>query len=301
MTTKYKLAFAQFPGNGVSRMETNAWVVKTVRAMDKDHRIDAVVSLTYADTPITHLRNRAVLEARQAGCQYLLMVDSDMAPDQPYAGSRPFWSTAWDFMMARRSAEIAVDLSHQDSQQHWWPISDAEKLPPATIAAPYCGPPPDECCYVFQWASRSSHDPNPDFQLEMIPRESAAIRSGIQEAAALPTGLILYDMRVFDVLPPPWFEYEWADPPYNSVKATTEDVYQTRNAALLGLPQFCAWDSWAAHVKTKRVGRPSLVTRDQVHHSLVQAVVRGVDSTDRFIVLPPRERTDDAEAARSHE
>ena len=32
----YKVAFAQFPGNGVSRMETNAWVVQTVRKLDRE-------------------------------------------------------------------------------------------------------------------------------------------------------------------------------------------------------------------------------------------------------------------------
>ncbi len=272
---KYKIAFAQFPGGGSSRMETNAWVVKTVREMDKDERIEKVVSLTYNDTPITMLRNRAVQEAREAGCHYLLMLDSDVAPDTPYPGSRRFWPTAWEFMMGRRKEEEADELV----------FGQSPRLPPATIAAPYCGPPPEECCYIFEWKNRQSENPNPDFQLGMIPRESAAIRIQIQEVAALPTGLILYDMRVFDVLPPPWFAYEWSDR-FQSQKVTTEDVYQTRNASLLGLPQYCAWDCWAEHVKSKRVGKPRIVTRDQVHHSLREAVERQLDERDRLIFLP---------------
>ncbi len=295
----YKVAFAQFPGGGVSRMETNAWVVRAVREMDKDARIEKVVSLTYNDTPITMVRNRAVLEARQAGCQYLLMIDSDVAPDMPFPGSRPFWSTAWEFMMERRQKEAEFLFTSPLPDGHIYgtpfPKSLVErmtlKFPPATIGAPYCGPPPDECCYVFHWTSRGTGSANPDFQLEMIPRCSAAIRAGIQEVAALPTGLILYDMRVFDILPPPWFEYEWGDPPYNSKKATTEDVYQTRNASMLGLPQYCAWDSWAWHYKGKLVGKPVIVTRDQVHASLREAVLRGVDSDVRMIVLPEGPKT----------
>ncbi len=283
---KYKIAFAQFPGGGISRMETNAWVVNTVRVMDKDPRIEQVVSLTYADTPITMLRNRAVLEARGAGCDYLVMVDSDMQPDAPYAGSKPFWASSWDWMMERRDQERQVDLDHQDGHGHWWPTPEEVKLQPATIAAPYVGPPPEQCCYVFHWTSKASGHPNPDFQLNMIPRESAAIRSGIQEVAALPTGLILYDMRVFDILPPPWFEYEWGDPPFNSVKVTTEDVYQTRNASMLGLPQFCNWDAWAIHIKTAHCPKPMIVTRDQVHQSLKDAVLRGIDSGDKLCILP---------------
>ncbi len=306
----YKVALAQFPGGGVSRIETNAWVVRAVREMDKDDRISEVVSLTYADTPITMLRNRAVLDARAAGCQYLLMLDSDMSPDVPCAGCSPFWATAWQFMMERRAREVA---SRIEGHKRCGPVGTQQakapfdapfemnntvlrEFPPATIAAPYCGPSPDQCCYVFEWKSRGSGHPNPDFQLGMVPRESAAIRSGVQEAAALPTGLILYDMRVFDVLPPPWFDYEWADPPFNSRKATTEDVFQTRNASMLGLPQYCAWDCWAAHVKTERVGKPMIVTRDEVHASLRDAVLRGIDSGDRLIVLSSEPATQTSEA-----
>jgi hypothetical protein len=287
----YKVAFAQFPGNGISRMETNAWVVQTVRNMDHDLFVSAVVSLTYADTPIPMLRNRAVLDARAEGCDYLLMIDSDMAPDLPYPGARPFWDEAWGFMMDRRDREAAYLARFQDG-----PPTDAagrakqlyDLYPPATVAAPYNGPPPDECCYIFSWVSRESDTPDPNFRLEMIPRESAAIRSGIQEVAALPTGLILYDMRVFEVLPPPWYRYEFDA--FEARKNTTEDVYQTRNASLLGLPQYVSWSSWAGHAKVKIVGRPHVVSRDEVHSSLVQAVLRGVDSNERLVFLGPEDK-----------
>jgi hypothetical protein len=156
--------------------------------------------------------------------------------------------------------------------------------PPATIAAPYCGPPPEEGCYVFHWTAGESHTPDVPYRLEMVPRELAAVAGGIEEVAALPTGLILYDLRVFDVLPPPWFDYEWTDDTH-SVKASTEDVYQTRNASMLGLPQYVAWDCWAGHVKTKTVRRPQLVRRDQVHRSLVEAVTRGIDRGDRLVMV----------------
>ncbi len=269
---KYKLSIARFPGSGSERMETVGWLIKTIRQADKDPRIEDIHSIVVADTPITASRNKAVLQAKANGSDYLLMVDSDMRPDLPYPGAKPFWDVAWEFMMERREKEEDHD--------------EFDSFPPATIAAPYCGPPPDECVFIFRWTSSQSDNPNPDFRLELYDRDHAAIMSGIQEAAALPTGLILYDMRVFDVLPHPWFRYEFDE--YESEKHTTEDVYQTRNASLLGLPQMVAWDSWAGHLKTKMVGKPNLVTRDHVHSSLVKAVKRGIDSTDRLIVLPPR-------------
>ena len=280
----FKIAVARFPGSGSERMETVGWLIRTIREMDMDPRIESVQSIVVSDTPITMGRNRAVLEARATGCQYLLMVDSDMQPDTPYRGCKPFWATSWDFMMERRGKKDTMVYEHYG---HSWEgdVPPLPELPPATIAAPYCGPSPDQCCYVFEWKSRGSGHPNPDFQLGMVSREYAAIKAGIQEAAALPTGLILYDMRVFDTLPPPWFEYEYGDPPFNSVKATTEDVYQTRNASLLGLPQYCNWDAWATHIKTEKVGKPIIVTRTEVHASLRDAVLRGVDAGDRLICL----------------
>jgi hypothetical protein len=261
-------------------METNAWVVQTVRKMDRDPRVEAVVSLTYNDTPITMLRNRAVLEARQEGCQYLLCIDSDMAPDLPYAGAKPFWDTAWAYLMERRVLEAN------------YPDDVAPGFPPATVAAPYCGPSPNQCVYVFEWHCDATGKPNPGYKLEMIPRESAAIRSGFQEVAALPTGLILYDMRVFDVLSPPWYRYE--HDAFESEKHTTEDVYQTRNAGLLGLPQVVAWDCWSGHVKTEIVPKPMIYTRNHVHQSLREAVLRGVDSDDRLVFVGNGRRDPDA-------
>ncbi len=54
---------------------------------------------------------------------------------------------------------------------------------------------------------------------------------------------------------------------------------------MLGLPQYGAMDSWAGHIKPKVVHKPIIVTRDQVHASLVEAVKRGIDSTDRLVMV----------------
>jgi hypothetical protein len=271
----YKVAVARFPGDGTERKETVGWLIKTVCEMSRDPRISDIHSICIASTPIYASRNKAVLEAREAGCQYALFLDSDMAPDIPLPGAKPFWATAFDFMVARREAEATADPDD---------LKPGGRLAPATIAAPYCGPPPNELCYVFHWSSQESDTPNPNFRLEMIPREMAAMKAGIEEVAALPTGLILYDMRVFDVLPVPWFDYEWTDAT-KSERASTEDVFQTRNASLLGLPQYAAWSCFSGHMKMKLVGRPTIVTRDQVHTSLAEAVLRGLDSDDRLVTL----------------
>jgi hypothetical protein len=186
-------------------------------------------------------------------------------------------------MMRRRGREeeLRAELRSEHGVQAGDDMMFPRESAPATIAAPYCGPPPEECVFVFRWADRETGAADPNFRLEMLGREEAALRAGFEEVAALPTGLILYDSRVFRRLPPPWFAYEYGDRE-ETQKATTEDVYQTRNASMLGLPQMVLWCSWAAHVKPKYVTKPRPVTKDQVHETLAEAVLRGYDSKKRL-------------------
>jgi hypothetical protein len=269
---RYKVAICRFPGSGWEHNGCVTWLMKTFGEMLRDPTIEHVDTLTETDTPITMVRNRLVKQALDLGSDYILMVDSDMVPDYLVgrkAGARPFWATAWAWMMRRRQAEAEAGdlLAHEHNAL----------FAPATIAAPYCGPPPDECVLIFKWKDRETGARDPNFRLEMFEREEAAFRSGFEEVAAMGTGLILYDSRVFRRLKAPWFAYEYGDVE-ETIKASTEDVYQTRNASMLKLPQMVLWCSWAAHVKPKYVLKPNPLTRDQVHESLVEAALQGRDS-----------------------
>jgi hypothetical protein len=235
----------------------------------------------YSDTPIYMTRNLAVWEAQQEKVDYLLMVDSDIVPDYLVgvaAEARPFWRTAWNFMMNRRTREQHIKRQHPD-----WDLAQVlAQVPPATVAAPYCGPPPGEAVFVFRWENFESEAPLEQFRLAMFDRDTAAVRGGIEEVAAVATGLIMYDLRVFDILSPPWFRYEWTDR-FWTQKASTEDVFQTRNTSQLRLPQICLWDCWARHMKTKSVGKPTRLSIDGVHQSLVEAVQGGMKFGERVV------------------
>jgi hypothetical protein len=273
----FKVGFAQFPGNSSTRPEPPDWVMRTVLKCKKDKRIqDAIWTFNEGDTPITMVRNKCVFEAIRDGVDYLLMIDSDMDPDylvgyDPH--SRPFWDVAWEFMVDRRKRE------------------KKEGLPYATIAAPYCCAPPHESPMIFKWTTSQSDNPNPDHRLLMMSREEAAVRSGIEQVEALPTGLILYDVRVFKRLEElgglPWFDYEWTDK-YQIAKASTEDVFQTRNANMAGMPQFVAWDCWAVHNKNKRVGKPVLIYRDDVHACYREAIQRELERGETVQIIAKR-------------
>jgi hypothetical protein len=250
MQQKFNVGFCTFSygGNGGISSEVpdvREWMVPLVNSLSRDDRVDQIRVWNLADTPITMTRNRAVLMARQYGVDVLVMIDSDMKPDvnAGHPEAKPFFESSFDFL---------VKHYHKG---------------PCVIGAPYCGPPPVECVYVFRWQNTQSHNANPDFQLEMYDRHTAVRMAGIQECAALPTGLIMYDMRAFELTEPkteedkPWFYYEWKDR-FAAEKASTEDVTQTRDLSLVGAqklgynPVYCNWDAWAGHWKPKCVGKP---------------------------------------------
>jgi hypothetical protein len=277
MQQKFNVGFCTFSygGNGGISSEVpdiREWMVPLISEISRDPRIDTIRVWNLSDTPITMTRNRAVVMARQFGLDVLVMVDSDMKPDvhsdQPDA--RPFFQSSFDFF-----------VNHYAKG-------------PCVIGAPYCGPPPVECVYVFRWQNHQSLHPNPDYQLEMYDRNTAVKLAGIQECAALPTGLIMYDMRAFELTEPktdedkPWFYYEWKDR-YAAEKASTEDVTMTRDLSLVGSevlgynPVYCNWDAWAGHWKPKCVGKPQIIQAKDISGKLKSCWEAKVDRDTKLV------------------
>jgi len=275
MPVQKSLMIARFPGGGVENADTTDWYVRTVLEAKEDPRIRAVIPWKKSDTPITMTRNQCLKDALDMNVDYVLMIDSDMKPDQ---GDKPFFKTAFDFL-----------YSHHV---------------PAIVGAPYVGPPPHENVYVFRWRSLNNDNPETaNFRLDQYSREEAAGLKGIQPCAALPTGLMLMDMRVLDRCPPKqavvldaegrpwmkpgskmplgWFYYEWTDE-YARFKMSTEDVTFTRDVSIgwhdvEGAGCFCAWDCWAEHIKTKYCGKPKMLTHRDVGGAFHSALVRKGD------------------------
>lgn len=257
--------FARFPFGACDHPDTTDWMIQTVIKAKSDPRIDKVLHTREDGTPITMKRNLVCKRALQQGADFLLMLDSDMAPDMLVGRdptAKPFWDTSLTFLIEHRK--------------------------PAVIAAPYCGPPPWENMFVFKFANRQSDHPNVDIIIDQFTREEGAQRAGIEEVAALPTGLILIDVRalrsIWDASKKPWFDYEYKDAECSEL-ATTEDVFFSRNLNLAGVPQFCNWDSWAGHWKRKKVGKPVLLTSDAVREGYKEAILRGTRSDERLVMI----------------
>jgi hypothetical protein len=242
---QYTVGICQFPGGGVTSSHTGSYVTSIHCAMRDDPRIGKanIWHWQIADTPITMGRNRCLKVAQEQGWDYVLMLDSDMMFDMPYPGAKPFWETAWEFALAHDG--------------------------PCVVAAPYVGPPPLEVVYVFRWVNQQNDDPNPNFLLKAYDRHEAVGMTGVQRAGALPTGLMLIDMRAIAKLAKPYFYYEWTDDS-QSEKASTEDVTFSRDLANAGVPLYCAWDSWAGHLKQKVCGKPQAIPADLVPRWLTE-------------------------------
>lgn len=271
---------ATFPFQNAECPDSRDWVEETLVKAARDPRVGRVCRKPYDDTPIPMSRNRAMHDAAAKGVDVLFMLDSDMAPDlclhRPYyhrADARPFYDVALEFYFNR------------------------PRPGPFVLGVPYCGPPPHENVYVFKPATYESDHPNFDFRLEQYTREEAARLGGVQEVMALPTGLVMIDMACFPKLRDPFFDYEYKGdgekcvtcgqrhPGPRSEKASTEDVYWSRNLALAGVRQYCAWPCWAGHWKRKLVGPPQLLTVDRVIEQYREAILRGDDSRDREITV----------------
>ena len=277
-----------YGGNGgSSSLHPNVaeWFAQTLLWAKGDPRIGEIHSRFLSDTPVTMVRNQFVMEARSVGADVMICCDSDQSPsfhaDDPTF--KPFVPSSFDYLYA-----------------HW-------DKGPVVIAAPYRGNPPQENMFVFHWEQTSGdYGDETSLKLEQYTRHQAAMMRGIQEIAAAPTGLIMYDMRAFELIEPcklskrevldlvaqgkmtlneaernlsdGWFYYQWKDG-YAMEKASTEDVTFTRDISMVGQaklgynPLLCNWDSPIGHHKFYCVpGRPKLLTVDQITGNFQRAL-----------------------------
>jgi hypothetical protein len=259
---QYKVLLARPTYRGSERKEVGRWFANTLLKCKSDPRISQVLDIQEDDTPAPMVRNAILKAGIDLGVDIVCMIDDDMEPDIPRPGALPFWDTAFAFMTGPHAGR------------------------PCFVAAPYCGAPPLEAVMAFKWCNWQSDNPNHDMRIELISREEAAQRSGIERVPAAATGLCMVSVEAYKNLPKkclPWFKYEFTDE-YQWRKSTTEDAYFSRNIGLCGVPIYVHWDCWAAHWKLKRVMPPQVLTSDMIIKDYQEAILRG-QRRDRKLVM----------------
>lgn len=292
---KFRIFVSFFPygGNGSAPSEHPAirnWFSKFLRDCYTKYadQVADVVWKDFADTPVTMTRNAAVLAAREAQADILVMIDSDQVPDL-YLD--PAYRAQFPDEAKTARPFLEVVLEEFDARWHVGPYS---------ICAPYCGPPPYSPVYIFTWATGAQEIADSRVKLAMVERREAALLTGVGSCAAQPTGCIAIDMRLFALMEPDlengkgWFYYEYTDG-RQAKKASTEDVTFSRDASMivhrkLGYnPLLVAWDCWAGHVKPVTIGKPAITTIDYIENRYAQAVRDDVHNGER---VPAEESTD---------
>ncbi len=271
---KINLYIARLTYNNFERVEVGSWLVRVSEKLLSHPRVDTVFQDVLHGYPTPLVRNKALTHAQKCGAHFCVMIDADMSPDvhcadravgfvnQPVMSDQiPFLPSALDFALAHPG--------------------------PCVVGAPYCAGPPEARVLVSRFREIDPTDPNAPTggcKLEGFGRDEAAERTGFEMVSALPTGLILIDMRCLSVLAPPWFDYEYGDPQHTQL-ASTEDTVFSRNLAYMNVPQYVSWSSWAAHIKDAVVGRPRRYPLGAVPHA-VQQSYRNQTERDRLNARP---------------
>lgn len=258
---KVSIMIARLSYSGLERVEIGNWLVQTAIALHEHPRVSNCFHKIETGYPTPRVRNKCLKICREKGIHFLVMIDDDMVPDVHSPGA----AVGYDHLPKYRDQQNFLPSALDFALEH---------PGPCVIGAPYCAGPPEERVLVSRFREKQSDCPNAPvggLKLECFSRDEAAERTGFEMVSALPTGLILIDLRVLDVLGAPWFDYEYADH-HQTELASTEDTVFSRNALYLGVPQYCAWGSWAAHIKTKPVGRPRKYPIAAVPAQVTQAI-----------------------------
>jgi hypothetical protein len=243
-----KLIVAVPTYSGLIRHELASYLSGLTSRLQDHSRVGTVAVAVEVGYPADRVRNAICAKATNSGFDYVLMIDDDMHPDcEP--GAPPFLPSALDFVLAHDG--------------------------PCFVGAPYCAAPPHQRVLVMDWAEQyPDHPGGLGMEMRSLTRHEAAAKTGFGRAAALPTGMLLIDLRAVKARPGPWFYYEFADEQHCKL-ASTEDITFTRDSDWLGVPQYAAWDSWAGHVKTITVGKPRVAPIDALPKGVANALAAG--------------------------
>ena len=221
MRDPVRISIARLCYQATEHPAVGEWLARTATAILADSRHVVGLNSFWVDrSPVYCARNYAVEIAKQQRADFLVMIDHDMLPDYiPNASA--FWDTSFAFAM-----------------QH-----DG----PCMIGAP-CARADGSVC-VFREVETDD-----TIGLEFWDQEFAATATGIEKVPAVSLALSLIDMRCFEAVKKPYFQFGFADEALTTVSWGEESFGVKLTEA--GVPVFVNWDCWAGHSKTIIHGKP---------------------------------------------
>ena len=213
---------------GYMRPETNDWLCDLQRELIISEKFEAAAIVGWKSYRSSMGRNRAIKEAIDSKCDYLLSVDPDMVPD--------------------------VYVGHHEKAKKFFPSSLAwlESHPGGVVGAPAVGGRPKRRPNIY--------GVNTEGGLRELTHEecrAAVANPRVERVPCVGSGLLLIDMKLFRKFKPPWFCDTYWDDTQSELKLG-QDMYFTGHATKTGAEVWCNWFSWAGHVKAETLVCPGL-------------------------------------------
>ncbi len=217
---KYVVAVARPTGNGWERVEIGNSLIEIVAQSLTNSNvapwIDDVIHVPIQQFPTNTARNTLVKSCQEKRVDFLFMLDVDGAPK------------------ANTFQALFTFLRQQ-------PV-------PSVAGVPYISG--DGSVQVFEFTTKQLHNgPLETWALTRIDKNRASLMqgTGFGRVASLGTHCVMYDMRVFDKIKPPYFQYGYNED--HTAVVETEDCWNFRHLFHAGVPVWCAWDYPARHFK----------------------------------------------------
>ena len=217
---KYTIVVARPTGNGWERVEIGTSLVEIVAQSLSDPElsplIDDVLHVPIQKFPTDTARNTLVKAAQEKRADFLFTMDVDGAPK---VGT---FKALFNFLRVQPMPSVA--------------------------GAPYISG--DNSVQVFEFTTKQVHNGSLEtWALTRVDKNRASLLqgTGFGRVASIGTHCVMYDMRVFDKIKPPYFQYGY-DEDHTAV-VETEDCWAARTLFHAGVPIWCAWDYPARHFK----------------------------------------------------
>lgn len=230
---KYRIGLGFPSGDGRCSTAVAGWIANAMMERFRDPElvdlIEEVKVFFVQRFPTNTTRNVITQTAQQNNIDILFCCDDDSAPNHD------FFKRAFQFLIKQ---EV-----------------------PSLIGCPYLSS--DHNCQVFRFSTKQGSDPLcPMWEIVRIPREEAIFKQGIERIGSIGSHTFAIDMRCFDAISKPYFQYAFDQAELNTLE--TEEMRAWRKMVEKGIPLYVDWECWSGHFKSMCLQPLAPMTPEQI-------------------------------------